>query len=95
MARYFDDRRFPYRKVGELTIWFRDAQTVLVKDAQGTTHVFSRWGMSQRNFYTNNWRPFQRAVRRRTKLDVYDIYKLAAKYDISAGVTYTPTKWAV
>ena len=94
MAHYFEQKRFPYRRVDGLLIYFKDAETVLVREPNGTTHYFSRWNVKRRNaYFKTNWRPFCVALRTRTHLGIYDCYRLAAKHEILAGVSYSGSEW--
>lgn len=94
MAHYLEQRRFPYRKVNGLLVYFKDAETVYIQEANGTTHYFSRWGIKRRSdYYKLNWRPFCVALRTRKHLTILEAYKLSAKYEVLAGVSYSKTKW--
>ena len=74
--------RISVRKTNGLEIWFVSSRDIYIKDKYGWQN-FTRWDVVQRNFYSNHWRPFARALRDYRYLDMGVIRRLATLYDIS------------
>lgn len=70
------------RYAGAVTIFFRDKHTIIVK--QGSTMlVFHRWWDRHRLDYTKSWKPFCRALREQSGLNLERCRQLAVRYEIS------------
>lgn len=80
MSRPYDrsDKEIRFRIVGEMKIYFINAQTVKI-DHKGDIHVFEQW------FYHptyRNWRRFCDGLKRYKTLTIPRIYNMALKYGI-------------
>lgn len=70
------------RKTNGLEIWFVGPRDIYIKDKYGW-QVFTRWMVRRRGFYSEQWRPFARALRDHRYLDMGVIRRLATLHDIS------------
>lgn len=70
------------RETNGLAIWFADERNIYVEHKFGIT-LFTRWEVRQRGFWSENWRPFRKALTNNRHLDLAYITRLATLYDIS------------
>lgn len=87
MAR---DGHIGIREVDGLTIIFWDARTIYVKTTFGNWVVFHRWFHIQRNFCSNNFKPFSKKLRHNKHLSYSFIANTALKYDITIASARQP-----
>ena len=73
-----------------IKIYFIDSKTIYVENLDGFYYIFHRWDVKQRNYYSKNWHIFYINMKQRQTLDIYKIYKLANKFDISRSITVKP-----
>lgn len=73
------------RYVGELTIYFRDKDAILITDGKNMI-LCERW-FEGRGFYSRSWRPFVEGLAHNNSLEtVADALRLATKYGITTHV---------
>ncbi len=89
MARRY---QISVRKTNGLEIWFVSPRDIYIKDNYGWQN-FTRWDVRQRGFWTENWRPFRRALRDQRYLDMTVIRRLATLHEISIRAGSLP-EWA-
>lgn len=89
----YDENKILVRKLKKLklTIVFWDTETIYVLDENtGIRHIFHRWFLSQRGFYTSSWAPFRDDIKRRKGLTTMKIYKIANYYGIAHSCDFRP-----
>ncbi len=75
-----------YRLDHGILIYFKDKRSILVAKDK-TCILFHRWNIRQKGFYSNNWYPFVRYLKRhKTFKGIYEICNCADKYDIDHQV---------
>lgn len=92
----YDDNEILVRKIKrlKLTIVFWDTETIYVLDENtGVRHIFHRWFMSQRGFYTSSWLPFREDLKKRKGLDIMKIYRMANYYGIAYSCDFRPLNY--
>lgn len=78
------------REVDGLTIIFWDSRTIYVKTTFGNWVVFHRWFHIQRNFCTNNFKPFSKKLRHNKHLTYTFIAQTAVEHDITIASARQP-----
>lgn len=73
-----------------ISIYFIDRQTITVANTDGFFYTFHCWGVEQRGYHMNNWRPFRARLRNYKKLDIYKIYRLARRFEVDTIVSVRP-----
>jgi hypothetical protein len=86
MARRYD--KVVVRKVNGLVIMFTDPRTCYVKWRYGI-NIYERWFVRERNFYSDNWRPFSEYLKQNANIDIGYINRLARLYNITISSTKT------
>lgn len=70
------------RYIGELTIYFRDKDAILISDGKNLL-LCERW-FEGRGFYSRSWRPFTETLAHNNSLEtIADTLRLARKYEIT------------
>jgi hypothetical protein len=70
------------RYIGELTIYFRDKDAILITDGKNML-LCERW-FEGRGFYSRSWRPFAENLTRNNSLETLsDVLRLATKHEIT------------
>lgn len=70
------------RYIGELTIYFRDKDAILISDGKNLL-LCERW-FEGRGFYSQSWRPFAETLAHNNSLEtIADTLRLATKYGIT------------
>ena len=67
--------------MGELTVLFKDERTIYFK-TNNLVFVAQRWFLPK-SFYPKNWRPFRKILREKSRITASDIWKAAARFEIS------------
>lgn len=85
----YDENKILVRHLKELTIVFWDTETIYVLDKNsGMRHIFHRWFLRQRGYYTTSWAPFRDELKKRKGLTVMKIYRMANYYGIAYSADF-------
>ena len=86
-----NDIKQSVRYVGGMTIFFKDKESIYIDYGDKAIVIANRWWESQRGYYCSKWRPFQQRLKTSQTIEtVYDVLKLANKFDIGIVCSTRP-----